>query len=514
MSTAIAPAAYSGTLSVTLHQARHLSSTNAHHAMSPVATIQLPHCSHLFSTPPSYSADTHPSWNAEFDLNLHTAASDVLRITVWSDNRRKDVLGTLRLSMDDMLRAGRRDLERRERWYKLDREGVAAGELQMSLEWKGVSPKDEHRARKRAQREVVEGRFVMSDSDSDDDDEAVSSDSERSDDGAAHPTIAVAQSTGGSGSDGSRDSISGTASTETDSTEGSGSGHSPRLDTPHLADRRSSVPDSPAPPTSASASSASASSSPSSMPVSQSSPSISSLADSFNALSPFPTPDDSYHTHVDRHISSFLPSLSLHGHPPLHSSGRHGLLYDDTTTFDDRNFLTSNASLSSLCVIKVWSRDYIHGLQLTYSVHGDHVTTQPYLGKVHTTEHTLKLHHSDGEYVIGVQGTYKEWLETLTIITNRRSHTFGGNVDKRLEKWAPAGSKTKAIAFTCEVPAGHRVVGFEGGYGVHLHNLGVFYQPISELDGKRKRCSIMGALKKKFSNSRLDTLRESPRNVV
>ena len=106
-------------------------------------------------------------------------------------------------------------------------------------------------------------------------------------------------------------------------------------------------------------------------------------------------------------------------------------------------------------------------------------------------------------------------METLTIITNKRSHTFGGNVDKRQERWVPAGSKVKATQFRCDVPSGHRVVGFEGGFGVHLHNLGVFTQPISELDGKRsKKCSIIGALKKRFSNNKLDTLREqSPRNM-
>ena len=507
MTTTASPA-YSGTLSLTLHQARHLHSTSTHHPMSPITTIQLPHCSHIFSTPPSLSTDTHPTWNAEFDLNLSASPSDALSITVYADDRRKDPLGSLRLSMDDMLRAGKRDPERRGRWYKLDREGVAAGELLMSMEFKGKAPKAEGR---RAAGVRQEGRFVVSDSDTDD--EASSegdSDDSPTEDGKAHPAIAVTTSHSGSGSDGSRDSINSTHTTETESSQGSGGGHSPQLPTPHLADRRSSLTDSPALP-----SSASSSPSPSpSMPASLSSPSISSLADS-PASSPFPTPDDSYTTHADRHISSFLPSLTLHGLPPLHSSGRHGLLYDDTTSFDDRNFLRTNASLSSLCVIKVWSRDYIHGLQFTYSVNGEHTSTPTYLGKVHTTEHVLKLHHSDGEYVIGVQGTYKEWLETLTIITNKRSHTFGGNVDKRQERWAPAGSKVKPTQFRCEVPAGHRVVGFEGGYGVHLHNLGVFTQPISELDGKRsKKCSIIGALKKRFSNSRLDTLREaSPRHA-
>ena len=500
------PAPYTGTLSVTLHEARSLASANVHHAMSPIATIQLPHCSHVFATPASHSADTHPVWNAEFDLNLHCQPSDLISLSVYADDRRRDLLGSLRLSLADLRKAARRDPERRGRWFKLDRDGVAAGELLMSMEWKGKGGEEEREKRRRARAEVQEGRFVISDDESSEDSASSEELSPDEEDGARHPPIA---NRSGSGSDGSRESISGTASTEDGSSGGSGTGptagspaYSPSLASPHLADRRSSAVDSPLTSTGSTPSPAST------ITGSNSSPSISSLADS-PLSSPFPPPDDSYNLHADRHISSFVPSLSLHGHPPLHSSGRHGLLYDDTSSFDDRNFLQANASLSSLCVIKVWSRDYIHGLQLTYSINGEHVTTPPYLGKVHTTEHVLKLHHSDGEYVIGVQGTYKEWLETLTVITNRRSHTFGGNVDKRIEKWAPAGSKTKATAFKCEVPAGHRVVGFEGGYGVHLHNLGVFHQPISEVDGKRKKCSIVGALRKKFSNSRLDTLREA-----
>ena len=489
--TASAPRTHAGTLSLTLHQARHLPSASAHQHMSPVASLQLPHCSHLFTTPPSVHGDTRPTWNAEFDLNVHDAAdADSVHLVVWADVATKQAIGELRLSMRDVQKYGRAHEEESEpRWFKLSKDGVAAGEVQMAMAWHRKHGSDA------AKRERRQGRFVVSDSE--ESEESNSSDSdERISQRDDLPTLQTSQSGSDSSEAGSHRSISGTRSTDDDSlgtSQGSGSSADSRE---KILDRRSST-----------ASTASPSSSPSpasSIPLSASSPSISSLDQPHPSPSHSPLPDvETFTHHPDRHISSFLPSTS--GLPPLHSSGRHGLLYDDTTSFDDRNFLQHNAAFSSICEVKVWSRDYIHGLQFTYVVNGEHSTTPAYLGKVHTTQNTLKIHHSDGEYIVGVSGTYKEWLETLTIITNRRSHTFGGNVDNRVEKWQPAGTKVKPTQFSCVVPPGHRVVGFEGGYGVHVHNIGVFHQPVSELETRRrgKMCSLLGKLKKKLSSNKL-----------
>ena len=482
---------HSGTLSLTLHQARHLPSASAHHHMSPIATIQLPHCSHLFTTPASVNGDTRPTWNAEFDLNVTNAAdTDSVHMTVWSDAGQKQVIGDMRLTMRDIHKYGRRHDEDDTvmRWFKLSKDGVAAGELQMAMTWHKKQNSEQGKRERRA------GRFVVSDSE--DSESSASSDSDERIAADELPTLQTSQSGSDNSEAGSHRSISGTRSTDDDSS-GSSQGSNSSADTrDKIFDRRSST-----------ASTASPNSSPStttSIPSSASSPSISSLDQPFPSPSHSPLPDaETFTHHPDRHISSFLPSTS--GVPPLHSSGRHGLLYDDTTSFDDRNFLQHNAQFSSICQIKVWSRDYIHGLQFTYVVNGEHVSTPAYLGKVHTTQNTLKIHHSDGEYIVGITGTYKEWLETLTIITNRRSHTFGGNVDNRVEKWAPAGTKVKPTQFSCAVPAGHRVVGFEGGYGVHVHNIGVFYQPVSELETRRKgmMCGLLGKLKKKLSSNKL-----------
>ena len=486
------PRAHSGTLSLTLHQARHLPSASAHHHMSPVATIQLPHCSHLFTTPVAVNGDTRPTWNAEFDLNVTNAADpDSVHFTVWSDATQRQAIGDMRLTMKEVHRYGRRHDEddSEPRWFKLTKDGISAGELQMAMAW---HKKANSEAGKRERRH---GRFVVSDTE--DSDSSTASDSDERIQRDDLPTLQTSQSGSDNSEAGSHRSISGTRSTDDDSSQGSGSSADTRE---KILDRRSS--------TASTASTATPSSSPSpasndSIPSSASSPSISSLIRQPSPVhSPLPDVETFTH-HPDRHISSFLPSTS--GVPPLHSSGRHGLLYDDTTSFDDRNFLQHNAQFSSICQIKVWSRDYIHGLQFTYVVNGEHVNTPAYLGRVHTTQNTLKIHHSDGEYIVGITGTYKEWLETLTVITNRRSHTFGGNVDNRVEKWAPAGTKVKPTTFTCEVPPGHRVVGFEGGYGVHVHNIGVFYQPVSEADTKRKgkMCSLLGKLKKKLSSNKL-----------
>jgi hypothetical protein len=132
------------------------------------------------------------------------------------------------------------------------------------------------------------------------------------------------------------------------------------------------------------------------------------------------------------------------------------------------------------------------------------------MGKVHTTEHILKLHHHDGEYIIGLSGTYKEWIETLTITTNKRSVTYGGNIDHRQKQWKPASKQIHATAFSITLPIGHRVMGLYGGYGVHIHNIGAVYQPVSEQDlkwGGKKKCSIskcfFGEIKRKLSSNKL-----------
>jgi hypothetical protein len=218
-----------------------------------------------------------------------------------------------------------------------------------------------------------------------------------------------------------------------------------------------------------------------------------------------PQADDTFVTHNERHVSSLMPALT-NGFAAIHSSGPHGLLYDDTTYFDDRNFLQAAAPVSAICEVRVWSRDYIHGIQMVYAIDGAHKETPRYMGKVHTTMHTLRVDHSSGEFIIAVEGTYKEWLETLTITTNRRTKTFGGNVDHRAKRWSPSGNRLSPTSFRCEIPPGHRVVGFHGGYGVHIHNLGVSYQPINQNDKHRKgtHC-VFKALRERFSRSKLTT---------
>jgi len=138
--------------------------------------------------------------------------------------------------------------------------------------------------------------------------------------------------------------------------------------------------------------------------------------------------------------------------------------------------------------IRVWSREYVHGIQTKYEIenlHPQSITSTEHRGKVHTSEYSMKIHSRLGEYITGVEGTYKEWIESLTIITNKQRHTFG-----RIGR----NGKT----FKCAIPAGHRVVGFFGSYGVHLHNIGVYHQPITTADRKRRGTCIVEKVKAAF----------------
>src|SRR5262249_41726263 len=98
------------------------------------------------------------------------------------------------------------------------------------------------------------------------------------------------------------------------------------------------------------------------------------------------------------------------------------------------------------------------------------IETPRYMGKVHTTEYVMKISHDIGEVIICIEGTYKEWIESLTIVTNKQKHTFG-TINN-----APSYNVNN---FICDVPMGNRIVGFKGGFGFHLHYLAFVHQPVS-----------------------------------
>ncbi len=209
---------------------------------------------------------------------------------------------------------------------------------------------------------------------------------------------------------------------------------------------------------------------------------------------------------VSASLDSSLPSLSsapersniFFLEPVIYSSPLYGNLYADSEFFDDRNFLSELSSFSHIVEIRVWSREFIHGIQILYEIDDQAETlgeredkpkvqsrslfsrrklmeTPVYRGSVHTTEYQMKINHRAGEFVIGVEGTFKEWIESLTIVTNKQKQTFG-SVSKN-----PAYG---AQNFICDVPQGHRVLGFQGCFGMHLHAIGVFHQPVSREDLK------------------------------
>jgi hypothetical protein len=199
--------------------------------------------------------------------------------------------------------------------------------------------------------------------------------------------------------------------------------------------------------------------------------------------------------------------------PVIYSTPLYGNLYEDSEFFDDRNFLAELSSFSHITEIRLWCREFVHGIQILYEIEepiimeGEKeqksntiksikipkkklIETPVYRGSVHTSEYQMKVNHHAGEFVIGIEGTYKEWIESLTIVTNKQKQTFGS-----VNKNPSYGAKS----FICDVPLGHRVVGFQGSFGMHIHNIGVFHQPVSREDLKYRKAKERCVVKKILS---------------
>jgi hypothetical protein len=179
------------------------------------------------------------------------------------------------------------------------------------------------------------------------------------------------------------------------------------------------------------------------------------------------------------------------------SSGLQGCEYEHTQYFDDERFLDTALPRSSVCAITVWGLDFIQGLQVTYFLEGQHVVTPPRMAAVHIASQTVKIHHCNGEYIVGVEGTVGKWINSLAITTNQRTVTFGGATGN--ESTSVPSSPVSATPFTCAVPEGHRVVAFQGGYGIHLYQLGVLSQPITERDGRHTTpCTFLAKMERRL----------------
>jgi len=134
----------------------------------------------------------------------------------------------------------------------------------------------------------------------------------------------------------------------------------------------------------------------------------------------------------------------------------YGKRHEDTRSFDHFNIIPTNTPYP-IRQIKLYGSNYVHGFQIAYEIN---LSTPLELGYYNNHKETV-LNFETGEFITEISGRAGDVIDFLEIKTNmNRSIRAGGN----------GGSP-----FSFTKPYGTQFVGFYGGVGGHLHNIGIIY---------------------------------------
>lgn len=173
--------------------------------------------------------------------------------------------------------------------------------------------------------------------------------------------------------------------------------------------------------------------------------------------------------------ASTLAGLVEGPNETLMRSGTHGGVHQDTVTFDDAAWLGSRAGSAKLRGYTVWAGDrWVHGLQAHYMMcDGDEC--QVLDAPVHLppgdqpAPRTARF-DPETEYMSEVRGKSGTIIDRIELVISRR----GGGAPDRVEAFGGDGG----TQFRFDVPEGHEVAAVYGGFGGHLHNVGLHARPM------------------------------------
>jgi len=133
----------------------------------------------------------------------------------------------------------------------------------------------------------------------------------------------------------------------------------------------------------------------------------------------------------------------------------YGNKHNDTRSFDHFSYIPTNSNYP-IRQIKLYGSTYVNGIQISYELRGP---TPLELGNQNNPYESV-LNLETGEFITEVSGRVGNLIDRLEIRTNLgKSISVGGN----------GGSP-----FNFSIPYGSQVVGFYGGVGGHLHNIGIY----------------------------------------
>jgi hypothetical protein len=158
----------------------------------------------------------------------------------------------------------------------------------------------------------------------------------------------------------------------------------------------------------------------------------------------------------------------------LMRSGTHGGSHADTVMFDDVEWLGSKADSAKLRGFTVWAGDrWVHGLQAHYLLcDGDECELADAPKHIPSGEQpvpkSFKI-NPELEYLSEVRGRSGTIIDKIEFVISKRG---GGGVD-RVESFGGDGG----TQFRFDIPEGQELVAVYGGFGGHLHNIGLHARP-------------------------------------
>ncbi len=134
--------------------------------------------------------------------------------------------------------------------------------------------------------------------------------------------------------------------------------------------------------------------------------------------------------------------------------GRGGVPFSDTD-------IPLGANISE---VRIYAGNNIDGIQTVYTLQDGRIMEGPMRGGTGGRRDVFRL--DPGEYIIGISGRYGNYVDSLTLRTNKRtSQIFGGRGGDR--------------DYQIDVPSGTQALGFTGRAGKYLDAIGLNYAPVS-----------------------------------
>jgi len=128
------------------------------------------------------------------------------------------------------------------------------------------------------------------------------------------------------------------------------------------------------------------------------------------------------------------------GSPPSHAE-----------PFNDLPFIQSNVTGAHIVELRIWAGEFVHGLQVVYSLNGQLIEGARHVGRAVHHHPAKSFRLQPGETIVRLTGHCGDWIDHLIFTTS-----FG-----RSERF---GTSQGGHPFSFDTPMGGHIIGFKGIY--------------------------------------------------